>query len=165
MPAAMDGKITRETSRPRQTARMRLLWFMVGAGVNYLLIATPFKYLSAHTEMPVWAKSACSIGVSTTFFFCWNYFVNFRTDSRKRDAFARYLTAVIVLGLIAAGLLTAFKHFNVLKLQSSPLDLDVVVLQLCFGPLKFLVYHYWAFPVAKAPPGGVAEQARRGDEI
>ena len=149
MSGAMENEDNRETDKQRQTVRQRLLWFFAGAGVNYLLIATPFKYLSKHTDWPTWLVSACSVGVSTTFFFCWNYFVNFRTDSRKRDAFARYLTAVIVLGLISTGLLTAFKHFNVLKLQSFPLDLDVVVLQLCFGPLKFLVYHFWAFPVAK----------------
>lgn len=146
----MENEDTSETAMQRQTVRHRLLWFFAGASVNYLLIATPFKYLNKHhPDWPTLLISACSVGVSTTFFFCWNYFVNFRTDARKRDAFARYLTAAIVLGVISAGLLTAFKHFNVLKLQSFPLDLDVVVLQLCFGPLKFLVYHKWAFPVAK----------------
>ena len=146
---AMENEDNRETSAQRQPVIHRLLWFFAGAGMNYLLIATPFKYLRTHTDWPTLLISACSVGVSTTFFFFWNYFVNFRTDARKRDAFARYLTAVIVLGLISTGLLAAFKSFNVLKLQSFPLDLDVVVLQLCFGPLKFLVYHKWAFPVAK----------------
>jgi hypothetical protein len=131
----------------------RLLWFLAGAIVNYLLIATPFKYLSKHhPDWPTLLISACSLGVSTTFFFFWNYFVNFRTDSRKRDAFARYITAVIVLWLISTGLLAFFKSFNAgfaLKLGNYPIDLDVVALQACFGPLKFLVYHYWAFPVAK----------------
>ena len=152
MPLAMENEDNRETATQRQTVRQRLLWFLAGAGVNYLLIATPFKYLSKHTDWPTWLISTCSVGVSTTFFFCWNYFVNFRTDARKRDAFARYLTAVIVLGIISASLLTAFKSFNgglALRLGKFPLDLDVVVLQLCFGPLKFLVYHKWAFPVAK----------------
>ena len=150
MSGAMENEDNRETSAQRQSMIHRIMWFFAGAGMNYLLIATPFKYLRQHhPDWPTLLVSACSVGVSTTFFFFWNYFVNFRTDSRKRDAFARYLTAVIVLGLISTGLLTAFKHFNVLKLQSFPLDLDVVVLQLCFGPLKFLVYHFWAFPVAR----------------
>ncbi len=136
----------------RQTLGRRLLWFCAGAGVNYLLIATPFKYLRAHTEMPVWAISACSVGVSAAFFFFWNYFVNFRTDSRKRDAFARYLTAVLVLWLVSSSLLTLFKHFNaqlVFNLGRVPLDLDVVTVQACMGWLKFIIYHKWAFPVAK----------------
>ena len=150
MSGAMENEDNRETTAQRQSMIHRIMWFFAGAGMNYLLIATPFKYLRYnHPDWPILLVSACSVGVSTTFFFFWNYFVNFRTDSRKRDAFARYLTAVIVLGLISTGLLAAFKHFNVLKLQSFPLDLDVVVLQLCFGPLKFLVYHFWAFPVAK----------------
>ena len=85
----MNNEKSDENAKPRQTLRQRLLWFFVGAGVNYLLIATPFKYLKQNTELPVWGIAACSMGVSTTFFFLWNYFVNFRTDSRKRDAFAR----------------------------------------------------------------------------
>jgi len=144
-----------ESSKPRQTMRQRLFWFFVGAGVNYVLIATPFKYLDQKTEMPVWAVAACSMGVSTTFFFLWNYFVNFRTDSRKRDAFARYLTAVIILWAMATTILTLFKSFNaniVFHLGKFSLDLDVIATQACLGWLKFIVYHKWAFPVAKAEP-------------
>jgi hypothetical protein len=102
-----------ETTKARQTVRQRLFWFFVGAGVNYLLIATPFKYLKQqYPGLPIWAVAACSMGVSTTFFFLWNYFVNFRTDSRKRDAFARYLTAVVILWAMATTILTLFKSFN-----------------------------------------------------
>jgi putative flippase GtrA len=141
--------------KARQTAAQRLCWFLVGAVVNYLLIASPFKYLSANTELPIWAKSALSIGVSTTFFFFWNYFVNFRTDSRKRDAFARYVTAVIVLWAISTTILTLFKKFDAkmsFLIFGHELDLDVVATQACFGWLKFIVYHKWAFPAAKPEP-------------
>ncbi len=141
-----------EAAKARQTLYVRLLWFFVGAGVNYLLIATPFKYLKTHTSLPDGAIAACSMAVSSSFFFLWNYFVNFRTDSRKRDAFARYLTAVIILWAMASGLLTLFKHFNAhlsFNLGKFPLDLDVVATQACLGWLKFIVYHKWAFPVAK----------------
>jgi putative flippase GtrA len=132
----------------------RVMMFLLGGAVNYLLIAMPFKYLKAHTGLPVWGISACSIGVSTTFFFLWNYFVGFRTDSRKRDAFARYLVAVIVLWALSSALLTMFKHFDAhlaLSLGKFPLDLDVIATQACFGWLKFIVYHKWAFPMAKNP--------------
>jgi hypothetical protein len=140
------------TEKSRQTTRQRVFWFLVGAVVNYLLISTPFKYLEANTGLPIWARSALSLAVSTSFFFVWNYFVNFRTDSRKRDAFARYVTAVIVLWAISSALLTAFKSFKgglAFQLGKFPIDLDIVTLQLCFGWLKFIVYHKWVFPPAK----------------
>ena len=74
-----------EMSRHQQL-RSRIFWFLAGATLNYLLISTPFKFLRSNTDLPLWAISACSLGVSTSFFFLWNYFVNFRTNSRKRDA-------------------------------------------------------------------------------
>jgi hypothetical protein len=147
----MHSEPRADLPKPQQTVRQRLFWFFVGAGLNYVLIATPFKYLDANTDWPDLAVSGCSVGVSTTFFFLWNYFVNFRTDSRKRDAFARYLTAVVILWAMATGILTLFKSFRTFENLKSPLDLDVLATQLCLGWLKFVVYHKWAFPVAKSP--------------
>jgi putative flippase GtrA len=138
-----------ELPKARQSVRQRLLWFFVGAGVNYLLIATPFKYLQKSTNLPLPAIAACSMAVSTTFFFFWNYFVNFRTDSRKRDAFGRYVAAVIVLWALSSTILTIFKSFKTPHIGAFPLDLDVIATQACLGWLKFIVYHKWAFPVAK----------------
>ena len=51
---------------------MRFVWFLAGAGVNYLLISTPFKYLRTHTALPIIAISACSLAISTALFFFWN---------------------------------------------------------------------------------------------
>ena len=149
-PAPMENAT--EPAKPSRTLRWRMFWFLAGSVVNYLLIATPFKYLRTHTALPVWLIAACSIGVGTVFFFLWNYFVNFRTDSRKRDALARYLAAVAMLYVMSTTLLTIFKHFNAhlaLNLGRFPIDLDVVATQLCLSWLKFIVYHKWAFPVAK----------------
>ncbi len=143
---------TSESTHRRRVLRRRILLFLVGAVVNYLLISTPFKYLRAHTAMPIWQISACSMAVSTSVFFLWNYFVNFRTDSRKRDALARYLAVVVVMYAISTGILTLFKHFDLhftLSIGRFPIDLDVVATQLCMGWMKFLLYHYWAFPQPK----------------
>ena len=95
---------------PRQALRMRFFWFLAGAGVNYLLISTPFKWLQAHTALPIPALAACSVGVATTFFFFWNYFINFRTDRRKRDALPRYITAVACMWALSTTLLSVLKH-------------------------------------------------------
>src|SRR6187200_3211639 len=95
--------------KPRRALQTRLLWFVAGAGNNYLLIATPFKWLHAHTAMPIWQISACSLGVSSTFFFLWNYFINFRTHARKRDALPRYLGAVTLMWALSTLLLTFLK--------------------------------------------------------
>ena len=91
----------------KQSTAVRFAWFLAGAGVNYLLIATPFKYLRTHTALPIIAISACSLAVSACFFFFWNYFVNFRTDSRKRDALRRYIIAVIGMWILST--LTLFR--------------------------------------------------------
>lgn len=137
---------------PRQALRMRFFWFLAGAGLNYLLISTPFKWLQANTALPIPALAACSVGVATTFFFFWNYFINFRTDARKRDAFPRYVSAVAFMWLLSSTLLTVLKHFNAqmaFSLGSFPLDLDIVATQFFLAGLKFFLYHKWVFPVPK----------------
>jgi len=145
-----------DTTKARKTLMTRVVWFLVGAVVNYLLISTPFKFLRQHyPEMNLVAISACSMGVSTVFFFLWNYFIGFRTDARKRDAFTRYLTAVLILWAMSSGLLSLFKTFNAhlhASVAGQELDLDIIATQACFGWLKFIVYHKWAFPVAKSGP-------------
>ena len=141
-----------EAPKRRQMVRTRFLWFLAGASLNYLLIATPFKYLKVHTEMPIWAVAACSLGVSTTFFFGWNYFINFRTDARKRDALRRYLTAVVCMWLLSSVTLTILKHFDArmaFNIGRFPLDLDIVATQFFLSGLKFFLYHKWVFPLPK----------------
>jgi len=144
-----------DAEKRKQTLRSRIFWFCAGAVVNYLFIATPFKYLKNHTGLSVAAISACSIGLSTTFFFGWNYFINFRSDSRRRDALARYLAAVFVMWLVSSTTLTLFKsvnfHFS-LTLGQYPVDLDVVATQILIGGFKFLLYHRWVFPVTSKKP-------------
>ena len=146
----------------RQALRSRIFWFLAGAALNYLLIATPFKWLRLNTELPLLAISACSIGVSSAFFFSWNYFVNFRTASRKRDALARYLTAVGGMWILSSITLTILKSFNAqmaFKLGRFPIDLDIVATQFFLSGLKFFIYHKWAFPVVpdEAPESVAAE--------
>ena len=145
--------------KPRQALRTRFLWFLAGAGLNYLLIATPFKWLQTHTTLPIPALAACSVGVATTFFFFWNYFINFRTDSRKRDALPRYLGAVICMWALSSTTLTVLKHFNAemaFSLGGIPLDLDIVATQFFLAGLKFFLYHKWVFPVPKEPESSTA---------
>lgn len=135
----------------RQELRSRLFWFVAGAGVNYLLISTPFHWLKAHTSLPTFAISACSLGISSLFFFFWNYTLNFRTDARKRDAFVRYVCAVVLMWLLSSATLTLFKSYNAhfsLHLGKFALDLDVIATQFVLAGLKFLLYHLWVFPTA-----------------
>ncbi len=142
------------SSKSRQTYR-RLFWFLSGAVFNYLLIATPFKWLRLHTELPVWAVSGCSIAVGSVAFFFWNYFVNFRTDARKRDALSRYCCAVVLMWATSSGVLTLLKGFDArMHLDFGPVhvDLDVVATQFFLSWLKFLLYHLWVFPLPKDSP-------------
>lgn len=144
-----------------QKLRSRIFWFLAGSVLNYLLISTPFKWLQANTAMPLIAISACSIGLSTTFFFAWNYFVNFRTDVRKRDAFPRYLGAVGVMWLLSSLTLTALKHFDAqmsFDIARTAVDLDIVATQFFLAGLKFALYHKWVFPLGN----GVSYQSEEG---
>jgi hypothetical protein len=140
--------------KPRQALRMRFFWFLAGSGVNYLLISTPFKWLKLHTELSTWAIAGCSMGVSASFFFLWNYFINFRTHARKRDALPRYLGAVICMWALSSALLTILKHYDLhhsFTVGRFPLDLDVIATQFFLSGLKFFLYHKWVFPVPKDP--------------
>jgi len=142
------------TAPARQAVRMRFFWFLAGSGVNYLLILIPFKWLKAHTDLPVWAISGCSLAVSTTFFFLWNYFINFRTDTRKRDALPRYILAVGVMWVLSSTTLTLLKSHDfhhALSLGHFPLDLDIIATQFFLSGLKFFLYHKWVFPLPKEP--------------
>lgn len=145
----MEDSATVQIPQSRQQTRMRLFWFIAGAGVNYLLISTPFKWLEAHTQLPMALKTGASLALSTTVFFFWNYFVNFRTDSRKRDALARYLGAVALMFTLSWALLTGLKHVNfhmAFRLGRFPLDLDIIATQFFLAGLKFFLYHKWVFP-------------------
>jgi hypothetical protein len=149
----MTDQPSGELPKKKQHVGARFFWFLAGAGVNYLLISTPFKYLRLHyPELPVIAVSACSLAISATFFFFWNYFVNFRTDSRKRDALGRYITAVAGMLLLSTLTLDWLKHLNFdlhFSIWRFPLDLDIVATQFFLGGFKFLLYHKWAFPAEK----------------
>ena len=154
-----------QTSSPdsaRQALRSRVVWFFAGAAVNYLVISTPFKWLTAHTQMPVWAVSACSLGISACFFFVWNYFINFRTDARKRDALTRYAAAVVCMWALSSATLTVLKHFNAhlaFNVGRIPLDLDIVATQFFLAGLKFFLYHHWVFPLPKQSSAAAAESS------
>ena len=141
--------------RKKQSIVARLLLFFAGAGVNYLLISTPLKYLTHHH--PTWpgmVNAGLSLGVSATFFFFWNYFVNFRTGSRKRDALVRYLIAAVALWALSSLALGALTRIDLhpyieLGIRQWKLNRDVIATQFCLGGFKFLLYHLWAFPPAK----------------
>lgn len=126
--------------------------------MNYLIIATPFKWLHAHTELPLWGISACSLGISTTFFFIWNYFINFRSNTRKRDALPRYLGAVALMWALSTATLTLLKSRDLghaFAVGHFALDLDIVATQFFLSGLKFMLYHKWVFPLPKSPSGSV----------
>ena len=145
------------SSEPKKDRRalVRFGWFLAGAAINYLLISTPFKYLEKHTGLPILAISACSLAFSTTIFFFWNYFVNFRTTARKREALPRYLGAVIFMWMLSTCTLTLLKHFNAsmhFTVAGHALDLDIVATQFFLSGLKFFLYHKWVFPLGNTLP-------------
>ncbi len=142
----MESTPSPDPTREQQALRSRLFWFVAGAGVNYLLIAMPFKWLRFHAGLSVSVSAGLSMAASSIFFFCWNYFLNFRTDARKRDALWRYLSAVALMWLLSSTLLSVLKHLHA-QLNFLKLDLDVIATQFFLAGIKFPLYHKWAFPV------------------
>lgn len=162
----MESNLTTEPERKKQVLRSRLFWFFGGSVVNYLLISIPFKWLRAHTGLSIEQTAAAAMATSASFFFCWNYFVNFRTDSRKRDALWRYVTAVCLMWALSSTLLAFLKRYNAnmhFELGRFALDLDVIATQFFLAGIKFPIYHFWAFPVKATR--GIAEPSRAEDEI
>jgi hypothetical protein len=140
----------------KQSTWSRMFWFGVGAGGKYFLILIPFNYLKAHTSLSTIVISGASLAVSTTFFFFWNYFLNFRTDSGTGEALARYLAAASFMWLISTLTLSFFKALNLcsgFKIGTYPVDIDIISLQVCLSGVKFLLYHKWVFPAEKAGDG------------
>ena len=162
LPASTRGwKPLRPRSRlkRRQTLRTRFFWFLAGARLNYLLIATPFKWLRANTELPIWAIAACSLGVSTTFFFFGITSSISAPTPASATPCARYVTAVACMW---AALLDHAHGAQALRrahgLQPRPLPArsrhrrHAVLL----SGLKFFLYHKWVFPLPKEPARGTA---------
>jgi hypothetical protein len=148
-----------------QSLQARLFWFGVGAVVSYLLISTPLRWLRANTALPVWAISTLSTGVSVTFFFFWNYHVNFRTASGRRGALARYLVVALVMWAASSTVLTQclrwFPALSEVVLGPLRVNVNVVLTQAALGLVKFFLYHTWAFPPHRE--GGVNGSAPASD--
>jgi formate-dependent nitrite reductase membrane component NrfD len=145
-----DEERTDRKATTRQALGSRVFWFFAGAGLNYILISTPFRWLEKNTALPPFLISACSLGVAASFFFVWNYFVNFRSEARKRDALPRYLAAVVFMWLLSSATLTFLKSFDAhmaFRIASHALDLDIVATQFFLSGLKFFLYHKWVFPL------------------
>ncbi len=142
-------------SRPagKQSTLSRMFWFCAGAGVKYFVILLPFKFLKAHTSLSTLVISGASLAVSTVFFFFWNFFLNFRTDSRPKDALARYLAAAFFMWLLSTAVLSFLKGVSFcsgFKIGKYPVDIDILAMQGFLSGFKFLLYHKWAFPVESA---------------
>ena len=99
-------------------------------------------------------SSACSIGVSASFFFLWNYFINFRTDRRKRDACRATSRAV---ALHVGALLRHAHSRSSTSTRTSPSASAASRSISTSSPrssflagLKFFLYHKWVFPLPAA---------------
>ncbi|MGC9193932.1 MAG: hypothetical protein ACP5IL_00585 [Syntrophobacteraceae bacterium] len=133
----------------KQSLFSRMLWFCAGAGVKYFVILLPFNFLKAHTSLSTIVISGISLAVSTGFFFFWNYFLNFRTESSPREALPRYLAAASFMWLASTLLLSSLKGLNLcrgFKIGNYPVDVDIIIMQALLSGVKFLLYHKWAFP-------------------
>ncbi len=158
-----------KTKSPRDRRVLkRFGWFLAGAGINYLLISTPFRLLRENTDLPLMAVAACSLAVSTTVFFFWNYFVNFRTAARKREAFPRYLGAVVLMWALSTCTLTLLKQTDFaykLAVAGHALDLDIIATQFFLSGLKFFLYHKWVFPLGNDDPNHDPQKKNRGARL
>ncbi len=143
------GSAASSSRAKKQSLFSRILWFCAGAGVKYFVVLLPFNYLRAHTSLSTIVISGLSLAVSTVFFFFWNYFLNFRTESSPGQALPRYLAAASFMWLASTLLLSSLKGLNLcagFRIDNYPVDVDIIIMQGLLSGVKFLLYHKWAFP-------------------
>jgi len=133
---------------PPQSLPERLGWFLVGGLLSVSLNYGPFEFLRSVAHLPEWAALAISLTIATTVFAIWNYKVNFRTGSGFGECLPRYLAALLVCtGISYLITLTGIKHWGQGKVMAF---LIMFTVQTGVAGLKFVLYHKWVYPSARA---------------
>ena len=131
--------------KKQQPVIERIIWFVVGgvgsAGMNTLMTQFFDHTLGWRTGPSL----SVSFAIMTSFFFFWNYFINFRISAVWRDCLWRYLLSVAVCyGLNVLISFSAIKKFGAEK-SLQRFFIIAAVLSIT-GGVKFLLYHFWVFP-------------------
>ncbi len=133
-----------------------MVWFVVG-GIGSAGANTLFTQFFDHTlHWRTGPSLAVSFGIMTTFFFFWNYFINFRTSVVWKDCLWRYLGSVAVC--YGLNLLISFSAIKKLGVEGSLARLAIITVVLSItGGVKFLLYHFWVFPHAANESAGAVK--------
>lgn len=137
-------------NQPKQPLVARLGFFVLGglgsATLNKSILAATQHFLG----WPVQAGFALSAVSTASILFLWSYFINFRTSRVWKNCLGRYITcfllALLMTYLIGVCGLKKFGSTGLVGL------LVIACVQSFTGSIKFLLYHYWVFPVADASP-------------
>ena len=130
----------------------RALWFVVGGGISFSLNwgAYQFLHFKAGFRPPV--AYAFSVSMTYVVLSVWNYHVNFRTNHRFRECFARYVIAVCLCAManyaIVAPLIKSWGKYWFLL---------IVLVQAPMGLFKFSLYHFWVYPHGDKTPKSAAD--------
>lgn len=134
-------------ARP-QSLPERLGWFLVGGLLSNSLNYAPFEFLRSVLHFSEWGALAISFTFATTVFAIWNYKVNFRTSSGFRECLPRYLAVLLICtGISYLITLAGIKQWGQGKLMAFLIMFSV---QTPIAALKFVVYHKWVYPSARA---------------
>ena len=126
---------------------MRLVWFVVGAGISYGVNLGLYRLFHNYVGWPHAGAYALTLCLSAIVLFLWNYFVGFRTKrplvgSAWRHAVCYGLANVLDYSLFVT-LIHMFPHWTELVLAA--VKAFVVV-------FKFAAYHFWVYPVRTGEP-------------
>ncbi len=124
----------------------RIFWFLVGGCVSFVLNAGSYKLFYFHLGWHHSVAYLCSLGLTMLFFFFWNYFLNFRTDTCWRGAAWKYVVSQVVMFSLNYAIVGLAYRWGVGKWW-----LNILVTPFFLTPLKFTLYHKWVFPKALEP--------------
>ena len=136
--------------KPKQPLVARLGFFVLGGVGSTTINSSILDATKTFWGWPYVLGYAFSAASTALIFFLWSYFVNFRTSRVWKNCLGRYL-ACVLLALLMNYLIgiCGLKHFGTTRLARF---LVIGVVQSFTGGIKFLLYHFWVFPYADAPP-------------
>jgi hypothetical protein len=130
--------------KPKQPLYVRAAFFVIGGVASVLLNKGIMGLLEHRLGWPEKGAFAVSVCVTAVVFFCWSYFVNFRTSVAWKDCLPKYLTVLVFTNFLNYLIgLTGFHKFGSKGLTGY---LVIGVVYSFTGCLKFVLYNNWVFP-------------------
>ena len=126
---------------------MRLVWFVVGAGLSYGVNLGLYRLFHDYVGWHHSLAYALTLCLSAVVLFLWNYFVGFRT---KRPLVGSAWRHAVCYGL--ANVLDYFLFVSLIHVFPHRTELVLAAVKAFVVVFKFAAYHFWVYPVHTSEP-------------